>query len=308
MSYPFLNLHHTTPLLYTPSAVGISPLRETTVGKPKAVDGVPPSAESTLTLYPYTESKGTISDYAPGIVTPFGEDFILDPTKLGAATPFLSPVLRVPGPIRHREFRVIDLESTRGGSHDKYPGILNRIQNVRAVRVSPSGMVTEEVDYSSDLNSNTQEIMRYEQAITIQSHTPALLPIASGSVDMVVARRLHKDTIGVTKPGSVSGIEATLAEFYRILCHGGILEYIFFERRLSNAGPVSQKLEEAWDVDVNASVSISHFMADIDKVGFIGGQHLRTTFGLVTLNRLFDGCGRRRGQGIRAELGKRVAE
>jgi hypothetical protein len=237
-------------------------------------------------------------------VTPFGEDFILDPIKLGAATPFLSPVLRDPGPIRHREFRVIDLGSTWGETHDKYPDILNRIQNVRAVRVSPSGMVNEEVDYGRDLNSNTQEIMRDEQAITIQSHTPTLLPIASGSVDMMIARNLHKDAIGVTKADSVSGIEATLVECFRILRHGGILEYIFFERRLSNAGPLAQELEGTWEVDVGGSVSISHFMGAIDKVGFIRGQHLRTTFGLVTLNRLFDGCGRRKGQGLRAELGK----
>ncbi|KAL3492040.1 hypothetical protein BJX62DRAFT_236675 [Aspergillus germanicus] len=304
MSYPFLNLHPTTPLLCNSSAVGIPPSKKTTVRKSNSVDGVPPSAESTLTLYPYTEPRGTISDYAPGIVTPLGEDFILDPIKLGAATPFLSPVLRIPGPIRHREFRVIALGSSRGEPHDTYPDILNRIQNVRAVRVSPSGMMTEEVDYGRDLNSNTQEIIKDRQAVRIQSHTFASLPIPSGSIDMVVARRLHKDTIGVTKPGSISGIEAALAEFFRILRHGGMLEYIFFERRLSNSGPVAQKLEEAWNVDVNGYVSITQFMAAIDKVGFIGGQHLRTTFGLVTLNRLFDGRGRRRGQGIRAELGK----
>ncbi|KAL2784592.1 hypothetical protein BJX66DRAFT_343896 [Aspergillus keveii] len=306
MSYPFLNLHPTTPLLYNSSPVGNPPFKKTTVGKSDSVNGVPPSAESTLTLYPYTESKGTISDYAPGIVTPFDKGFVLDPIKLGAATPFLSPVLRVPAPIRHREFRVLDLGSTRGGSEpqDTYPGILNRIQNVRAVRVSPSGMVPGAVDYGRDFNSNTQEIIREKQAIAIQSHTSASLPMASGSVDMVIARGLHKDTIGVTKADSVSGIEASLAEFFRILRHGGILEYIFFERRLTNAGPLAQKLEEAWNADVNGIVSISQFMAAIDKVGLTGGQHLRTTFGLVTLNRLFDGCGRRRGQGIRAELVK----
>jgi hypothetical protein len=237
-------------------------------------------------------------------VRPFDEDFILDPLKLGAATPFLSPVLRVPGPIRHREFRVVDFGGTRGELLDKYPDILNRIQNVRAVRVSPSGVVTEEVDYGHGLNSKTQENMRDEQAITIQSHTPTLLPIAIGSVDMVVARSLHRDTVDMREPGCISEVEGTLVDCFRILRHGGILEYIFFERRLSNAGPLAQKLEEAWNVNVNGFVSISQFMAAIDKVGFTGGQHFRTTFGLVTLNRLFDGCGRRRGQGIRAELGK----
>ncbi|CEL02302.1 hypothetical protein ASPCAL03473 [Aspergillus calidoustus] len=302
MSYPFLNLHPTTPLLYSPSEPGIPPSKKTTEERLKPEGGAPSNAEPRLTLSPHTKSTGTIHDFARHVITPFDVGFMLDPLKLSAATPFLSPVLRVPGPIRYKEFRVADFESTGVELPDRYPELLSRIPNVRLVRVLPVEFVVEKEDCGRGTELNAQRIRADGRADQIQPLISTSLRIASGSVDMVTARSLHK-TFRLGRQARASDIERTLAECFRILRQGGILEYIFFERRLSNAGPRAKELEEIWNVDVDGALSISHFMAALDQAGFIGGQHLRTIFGLVTLNRLFDEHGRRRGKGIRAQVG-----
>jgi hypothetical protein len=227
---------------------------------------------------------------------------MLDPLKLSAATPFLSPVLRVPGPIRYKEFRVADFESTGVELSDRYPELLSRIPNVRLVRVLPVEFVVEKEDCGRGTELNAQRIRADGRADQIPPLISTSLRIASGSVDMVTARSLHK-TFRLGPQARASDLERTLAECFRILRQEGILEYIFFERRLSNAGPRAKELEEIWNVDVDGALSISHFMAALDQAGFIGGQHLRTIFGLVTLNRLFDEHGRLRGKSIRAEVG-----
>ncbi|KAJ0422661.1 hypothetical protein BJY00DRAFT_311028 [Aspergillus carlsbadensis] len=308
MSYPF-HLHPTTPIFYNPSVIGTPRSKKAAVGNLKSADRGPGplNPEAALTLYPYAEPEGSISDYASEITTPFDETFILDPIKLNAATPFLSPVLRVPGPIRHREFRVVDLGCTTAALHDGYPETVNRIRNVQVVRVLPvGGVITKKEEHCHDrgLDLKTCRIMEDGRAVPIiYPHTSASLPLPSGSVDVVIARSLHKDIVGTRGSDFGSGIEANLAECFRVLRHGGILEYIFFERRLRDAGPLAQELEEAWAVDVSASLSTGQFMAGIDRVGFTGGRYLRTVFKLVTLNQLFDEHGRRGGNGMPAALG-----
>ncbi|KAL2849842.1 hypothetical protein BJY01DRAFT_245780 [Aspergillus pseudoustus] len=300
MSYPFLNLHPTTSFLVKTPGPGVAVPSNKLVAKP-ALDRGYPKKVSTLTVYPYAESTdhqpGSVGDYAADIVTPFAETFVLDPIKLNAATPFLSPVLRVPGPIRYREFRVLDLGNGKCGNrrYDTYSGILSGILNVQLFHVLPAPMEKDSTSYRS-FNSTLERRIEETKAIATDSLTA--LPIPTASVDMVIARSLHKgikvnrkmtlrmnkevdgkenciaDTLEASyqdvASASASDIEDTLAECFRVLRDGGILEYIFFERRLCNAGPLAQEFETAWDIDYNCDLSTGQFVAALERAGFAG--------------------------------------
>src|SRR4051812_17677410 len=73
------------------------------------------------------------------------------------------------------------------------------------------------------------------------------LPIKSDSFDIISARALYTDVTKFQRHSDLQGeaqrsLKSWIGEFYRVLNKGGCLEYIFFDRGLSNTGPLTENL------------------------------------------------------------------
>ncbi|KAJ0415393.1 hypothetical protein BJY00DRAFT_317819 [Aspergillus carlsbadensis] len=149
------------------------------------------------------------------LTNPFSRGFELNPLLLNVAHPLLSG--------RHRSghrCRVLDL----GGIADSVYS--NAVTSLPGVAVS-----------------------QFTQPQWESRVSPASLPFAPNSFDVVSARTLYKSSSRVhhhpsdRSPSSVLTLEACIHEIYRVLSKGGSLEYVVFDRRLVNVGPLTKQLE-----------------------------------------------------------------
>lgn len=96
---------------------------------------------------------------------------------------------------------------------------------------------------------------------TVVCHDFRQLPYVNSSVHFISARSLHQGIrymplrTETTASRERSDVKHCLMEFNRILVPGGRLEYIYFERELTNSGPLTQEVQDIlWDTRCHAMV------------------------------------------------------
>lgn len=139
------------------------------------------------------------------------------------------------------------------------------------------------------------------------------LPLPSGSVQAISARSLYKD-MTTAKPRVHSlkeppGQQCTaeeilrdcLRECHRVLNKRGIIEYIYFDRKVKNPGPLITEMEDYFDSLSRHSETVGSEILSIDKfldlledTGFAGGKSVVLHFPYTMLSKIFTKDGQRR--------------
>ncbi|KAJ0415052.1 hypothetical protein BJY00DRAFT_318246 [Aspergillus carlsbadensis] len=170
---------------------------------------------SSPTTHEFDPASRIFRSCAQLLTNPFSRGFELNPLLLNVAHPLLSG--RYP---TNQRCRVLDL----GGNVDSV--YFNAVAGLLGVAVSQF--------------TQTQ----WESRIS-----PSSLPFAPNSFDVVSARTLYKYSSHLRRlppdrsRSPVLSLEACVREIHRVLVKGGSFEYIIFDRRLVNVGPLTRELE-----------------------------------------------------------------
>ncbi|KAL3447750.1 hypothetical protein BJX65DRAFT_307807 [Aspergillus insuetus] len=175
----------------------------------------PDPSISSPTTHEFDPASRIFRSCAQLLTNPFSRSFELNPLLLNVAHPLLSGRDRT----SHR-CRVLDL----GGNADSVYSY--------AIASLPGAAVSQ-----------------FTQTQLESRVSPSSFPFAPNSFDVVSARTLYKYSFHFhrTPPdrsrSPVLPLETCIREIYRVLANGGSLEYIVFDRRLVNVGPLTKELE-----------------------------------------------------------------
>ncbi|KAH8696585.1 hypothetical protein BGW36DRAFT_428587 [Talaromyces proteolyticus] len=151
------------------------------------------------------------------LTNPFSERFELNPVLLNISHPLLSRPLQ-----RRHCLRVLDLS---GNGDSVYSHTIATLPYATVCQVP-------------------------QRQREVQTQSSPSLPFGPKSFDVVSTRTLYKSISITHQPTSPSRpwsnektLESWIREIHRVLDNGGSFEYIFFERRLNNAGPLTREVE-----------------------------------------------------------------
>lgn len=162
-----------------------------------------------------------------------------------------------------------------------------------------------------DLDTSTRS--QFSERILMILKDFSRLPLPSGCIHAISIRSLYKDLVSMmpgahdvgimhSSPSTGTFARLLLRECHRLLSMGGILEYIFIDKALENAGPLVTVMEDRFHsfhssprmCGGSPSLTIEEFLGHLDAAGFSGGRKVVLKFPYMVLSQLFTKDGERR--------------